>query len=306
MEKNLLDYFNRFGEGFLSLILITLPWFILGALMGALLERYLSRDFATKYMGKGILSIFNASILGAILPGCSCATVPMASGLKKSGSSLAVITAFIMVSPLLSPHTLILNYGLLGWEFTLGRIVFSLAGAIVLGLIIMAFSKAKVSGFEFPAAIPTEARSCSCDDNCGCESESRISLWKSFWNNIKSLGKYFLIGIFLASLLTTLVPEEAIPNYLGTSGPFSYLAAIGVGIPLYVCEGEEIPITLALTKLGFGPGPAFAFLLGSVGTCIPTLMMAPKVIGKIPTIFYFIYWLLFALGSGLLFNLIMT
>ncbi len=299
-------YIIRFGQAFFSLTLIVLPWFILGAVFGAFLERYLNPDLAKRFLGKGIFSIFNASILGAILPGCSCATVPMANGLKESGSSLATVTAFIMVSPLLSPHTLILNYGMLGWQFTVARIAFSLAGSILLGVIVMFLTSRGIKGFIPAKTNETGTASCTCDDDCGCTDASRKSFWRSLMDILKNLGKYFLLGMLLASLMTTFVPEEAIPKYIGTSGPLAYLTAIVVGIPLYVCEGEEIPITLALRNLGLGFGPSFAFLLGSVGTCIPTLMMAPKVIGKRTTILYLIYWLFFALGAGLLFNLIMN
>jgi len=299
------EYILRFGKEFISLTLIVLPWFILGVVFGALLERFLKPDLARKFLGKGVYSIINASLLGAILPGCSCATVPMANGLKESGSSLATITAFIMVSPLLSPHTLILNYGMLGWQFTVARIVFSLTGSILLGLIIMFLASRNFRGFNLPQKIPLET-SCSCGDGCDCDDSQHKSFFTSLIDIVKNLGKYFLLGMVLASLMTTFVPEKAVPQYIGTSGPLAYLSAIGVGIPLYVCEGEEIPITLALRNLGFGFGPAFAFLLGSVGTCIPTLAMAPKVIGKRATILYFVYWLFFALGSGLLFNLIMN
>ena len=300
-----MDYILRFGKEFLSLTLIVLPWFIIGVAFGALLERYLNPDIAKRFLGKGLPSVINASLLGAILPGCSCATVPMANGLKQSGSSLATVTTFIMVSPLLSPHTLILNYGMLGWEFTIARIIFSLVGAVLLGVIISILASRSMKGFNFPQSLPSAAPACTCGAGCDCGDNSRKSFWQSFKSIFKNLGKYFLLGMILASLMTTLVPEEAIPKYIGTSGPLAYLSSIGIGIPLYVCEGEEIPITLALRDLGFGFGPAFAFLLGSVGTCIPTLMMAPKVIGKRPTVLYFIYWLLFALASGLIFDLIM-
>jgi uncharacterized membrane protein YraQ (UPF0718 family) len=109
--------------------------------------------------------------------------------------------------------------------------------------------------------------------------------------------------MFVASLLTVLIPEEAIPKYIGSSGVFAYLVAVLVGIPVYICEGEEIPITAALLKLGLGQGPAFSFLLGSVGTCIPTMLMAQKVIGRRSVVFYIIYWFVFAIGSGLIFSL---
>ncbi len=108
--------------------------------------------------------------------------------------------------------------------------------------------------------------------------------------------------MFIASIFTVLIPPGAIPKHIGSSGAFAYLVAVLVGIPVYICEGEEIPLTLTLLKLGLGGGPAFSFLLGSVGTCIPTMIMAQKIIGKRPVVFYIIYWFIFAVFSGLIFS----
>ncbi len=295
----LLEIGYKILKEFISLTLLVIPYFILGVAFGALLRTYLKPDFVLKYLNRGVSSIINASILGAILPGCACATMPMAEGLKEKRARLGTIASFIMVSPLLSPQTVILTYALLGWKFTISRIIFSLTGAIILGIAFNYFEKLKVKGFTSPgASLDTECESCP----PACEGE-KIGFWKSFIDIIKDLGKYFILGMFIASLLTVLIPEDTIPKYIGSSGAFAYLVAVLVGIPIYICEGEEIPITLALLKLGLGKGPAFSFLLGAVGTCIPTMLMAQKVIGKKPVIFYIIYWFLFAISSGLIFSL---
>lgn len=148
----------------------------------------------------------------------------------------------------------------------------------------------------------TECDSCSSSNSTVSKAE-KITFLKSFLNIVKDLGKYFILGMFIASLLTVIIPEEAIPRYIGSSGVFAYLVAVLVGIPLYVCEEEEIPITLALLKLRLGEGPSFTFLLGSVGTCIPTMIMAQKIIGRRPTLFYIIFWFIFAIVSGLIFSI---
>jgi uncharacterized membrane protein YraQ (UPF0718 family) len=189
---------------------------------------------------------------------------------------------------------------MLGWKFTLARVIFSLTGAILLGIIFNHLEKRKAKGFVNQNMLSKDA--CAlCPDTC--EIEEKKNFFRSFFTILKSLGKYFLLGMFIASLLTVLIPEDAIPKYIGSSGAFAYLVAILVGMPLYVCEGEEIPITLALLKLGLGAGPSFAFLLGSVGTCIPTMIMAQKIIGKRPTLFYIVFWIIFTLSSGLIFSL---
>ena len=296
----MLSFVSVFLNEFVQLTITVLPYFLIGVGSGAFIEAYVKTDTLIKYLNKGLGSVVNGSILGAILPGCACATIPMAEGLKSKGSNLGTVASFIMSSPLLAPQTLILTYGLLGLKFTLGRLVFALTGAITFGFICNWLQNKKVSGFQ----LDQHKRGCT-SDKCGCDEESeKVTFLSSFWNITKELGKYFLIGMVIASLLSTLIPEEAIPKYIGSSGFLAFFLALIIGIPLYVCEGEEIPITLSLITLGLGEGPAMTFLLGSVGTCIPTFIMAQKVIGKRPMALYIGYWFVFALGSGLLFGII--
>ncbi len=223
--------------------------------------------------------------------------MPMAEGLKKKGARLGTLAAFVMVSPLLSPQTVILTYAMLGKKFTLARIIFSLSGAIILGAIFNFCEKTKIKGF-----VLATIKNNGCE--CSMEAESRgLSFLKCFISIVTNLGRYFLLGVFIASLLMVLVPQDAIPRYIGASGAFAYLVAALLGIPVYICEGEEIPLTAALLKLGLGKGPALTFLLGAVGTCIPTMLMAQNVLGRRPVIFYIIGWFGFAIASGLLFSL---
>lgn len=294
----LLEIGHHILKEFVSLTITVIPYFILGTAFGALIEVYVKPEHALRYLNKGSASVVNASILGAVLPGCACATVPMAEGLKERGASLGTVASFIMVSPLLSPQTVLLTYAMLGLKFTIARIIFSLSGAIILGLLFNHFEKKKIKGF---VSLGKSNDSCaSCPPRCEIE---KLSFGRSFMRITKDLGKYFILGMFIASLLMVFIPEEAIPKYIGSSGVFAYLVAVLVGIPVYICEGEEIPLTRALLKLGLGKGPAFSFLLGSVGTCIPTMLMAQKIIGKRPVIFYISYWFIFAVGCGLIFSL---
>jgi uncharacterized membrane protein YraQ (UPF0718 family) len=295
----ILDTIYIIIKEFFSLTLSVIPYFIIGTIVGALLEVYLKKEFAYKYLNKGIFSIINASLLGAAIPGCACSSMPLAYSLKNKGSSLGTVTSFIVVAPLLSPHTLLLTYAMLGFKFAFGRLIFSLSGAIIIGIVFNYFENKKNKYFIIQEATCTEEDCDTCVDET-----KKPDFFNSWLLIIKKIGKYFLIGMFLASLLTTLIPEEAIPKYIGSSGMLAYLTAVLIGVPLYVCEGEEIPLTLALLKLGLDKGPALSFLLGSIGTCIPTMLMARKVIGNMPTIFYILFWFIFATGSGILFSIL--
>jgi len=226
----------------------------------------------------------------------------MAEGLKKKGASLGTLASFIMVSALLAPQTIILTYGLLGLKFTIARIVSSLSGAILLGVIFNYLQRHNVNGFVPVVDSVEPSQDQGCCSACPPAQDADKGFWNNFFTIAKDLGKYFILGMVIASALTTFIPQDAVVKYIGSSGVLAYLSAALIGIPLYVCEGEEIPITLALMKIGLGQGPALTFLLGAVGTCIPTILMARKVLGRKPVYFYVIGWFIFVIVSGLIFS----
>jgi uncharacterized membrane protein YraQ (UPF0718 family) len=299
-----MSYLSSFAKEFLTLTWMVLPYFICGAAIGAALDVFLKPEFALKHLRGGWLSMAKASVLGMVLPGCSCATMPMAAGLRRKGADLGTVTSFLLASPLVSPQTLVLTFAVLGWKFAVARAVAAFCGAMMIGGIFLWLERRRYGFLDIPTPEPVKKCSAGCGCSGGEEDEGPKKFWPVFIDIIKDLGKYFVLGMAIASLLTVLLPPGFIMQYIGSSGPLAYVAAVLLGVPLYVCEGEEIPLTLSLLKLGLGPGPAFAFLLGSVGTCIPTMIMSQKLIGRRGLLVYAAWWLLFAFAAGLLFSLL--
>lgn len=293
---------GAFSSEFLTLTWMVLPYFLGGAAFGAALDVFVKPEHALAHLRGGWRSMAKAALMGIVMPGCSCATMPMVEGLRRKGADLGTVVSFLLASPLASPQTLVLTFAVLGWKFAAARVLAALAGAVMIGAIFLRLEK--VPGLlDIPA--PPPAKPCCADCGCGPapEDESPKKFWPVFLDIIKELGKYFALGMAIASLLTVLLPQDLVIRYIGASGPLAYLASVLLGVPLYVCEGEEIPLTLSLLKLGLGPGPAFTFLLGSVGTCIPTMVMSQKLIGRRGLLVYAAWWLCFALAAGFLFGL---
>lgn len=301
---------------FLVLTVKVLPFFLLGVIAGAAFQALLPRKWPDRFFGgEGLRPLFAAVSAAALLPGCSCATMPMAAGLKDSGAPrLGTTTAFIFLSPLLSPVTVALTWGMLGGRMTTARVAASFVGSVALGLFVNRFeawfSAGRPATPDPPGTTEGEHPVCGAacgDDSDGCAQGSPAAprFGPALKEILRSVAPYFLLGMLIAAALSALLPEEAIPRVLGgSSGPWAYLMAALVGVPLYVCEGEEVPITFALLSRGLGPGLSLAFLLGSVGTCIPTMLMSRNVIGRRATVVYVVFWFLFAIGSGGLFQLI--
>jgi uncharacterized membrane protein YraQ (UPF0718 family) len=293
----------------LLLTLHVAPYFLIGAVAGAMLQALLSPHWSERlFGGGGFRPLFTAIGVAAAFPGCSCATMPLAAGLKGSASPrLGTIAAFIFMSPLLSPVTVALTWGMLGGSTTVARVVASVVGSLLLGLLLNGLEPWLNGVPRKQTGVPTDV---SGPDPCACElpdirtpGDCQVRFWSSLWTILRAITPYFLLGMLIAGVLSALLPEDAIPRYLGGStGTAAYLLAAIVGVPLYVCEGEEVPITYALVARGLDPGPSLTFLLGSVGTCIPTILMARKIIGDRATALYAVFWFAFVIVAGVLFQ----
>ena len=293
------------GEAFGELMLMVLPWFAVGTLTAALIETFVPVAWAERALG-GRSGLPAAVTAGAVLPGCSCTTMPLAAGLSGlPGASVGTLTAFVFVSPLLSPITVLLTLSLLGWEMTTARVLASLGGSLLIGLIINRYeSHFRPQRRLLPVAGGSPEADRCCEAACGpTNREMTPSRWGELAGNarriLRTVVPYFLAGMLVAAVLSALVPEDAVPELLGgSSGIWAFALAAAVGIPLYVCEGEEVPLTVGLLAAGLGPGPSLTFLLGSVGTCVPTLLMSRGILGERATAFYLAFWIVFAISVG--------
>lgn len=280
-----------------GLLTDSLPWFLGGASLGAALEAWLPASWAMRWLSSPRASVLNATVAGAILPGCCMTTVPLAAALKRHGARLGTLTAFIMISPILSPETIILTAAMLGTKLTLARIILPVIATLAMGFALNAFERLRLKPFQLQPGDTTVA---DLKSTCCGESETiddKRTFWRSFLALLHPLWIYFVVGLIAVAVVQAIVPPADIARHLH-SGVVAYLLAAVVGIPIYVCEGAEVPLTYGLLQAGVGIGPAFTFMLGAVGTCIPTILMAPRIIGKAATSVYVAVWLLLAIGGG--------
>lgn len=299
-----MNAFTAVAEAFAGLMVTVLPWFAVGTLTAAAVETFVPASWGQRMLS-GRSGLPAAVATGSVLPGCSCTTMPLAAGLSTAGPKIGTLTAFVFVSPLLSPITVVLTWSLLGWEMTTARVLASLAGSFALGAVINRYERRFRPD---PGPLPVAGGSPladSCVDGSCTPSPVRAmpSRWLEFARSARRILRrilpYFLLGMLVAAVLSALVPEKAIPELLGGAGGlWAFALAAAVGIPLYVCEGEEVPLTVGLLAAGLGPGPSLTFLLGSVGTCVPTLLMSRGILGKRATNFYLAFWIVFAIGVG--------
>ncbi len=119
-----------FGE--LMLLFILISFFV------GLLQSYISRDkiqkaLTTKYR---FLNSVLGAVLGSVTPFCSCSTIPLLLGLRKSRAPFAGMVSFLLTSPILNPMIIIIFFSFFGLVPTLLYAGIALVFAIVVGYIL--------------------------------------------------------------------------------------------------------------------------------------------------------------------------
>jgi uncharacterized protein len=236
------DLISRFG----SLALSVLPWLAVGVLAAAAIQALVPERWVARLLG-GRRGLAVAIATGALMPGCSRTTMPLAIGLRRMpGQRLGNLTALIFVAPLLSPITIALTWSVLGCRMTVARVIASLGDATRLGVLINRYER----WFE-PQPRPVPIMGGAVDDcsASGCESSEsergRFPLRRLAHSTLRITRRvlpYLIGGIALAALLSTAIPADTIPKLVGgTAGPLTYLVAGVAGAPLYVCQGGSPP-----------------------------------------------------------------
>jgi uncharacterized membrane protein YraQ (UPF0718 family) len=123
----------------------------------------------------------------------------------------------------------------------------------------------------------------------------------AFGELLKDIGGWLLLGVLIAGLVTTLVPDGFFA-LLFEHQTASLLLMLLVSIPLYMCASASTPIAAALVLKGLSPGAALVFLLAGPATNAATLTVVARFWGRQATIVYLSVISVCALVLGWLVN----
>ena len=119
------------------LLLQILPLLICAFIVAGMVQVMLPRELLAKWVGveSGIRGIMIGSIAGALTPGGPYINLPIAAAMLKSGVSIGTMVAFLTGWSLWAVARLPMEFGILGWKFTLIRLVSVIIFPPIAGLI---------------------------------------------------------------------------------------------------------------------------------------------------------------------------
>ena len=280
---------------------------LFGILVAGLMRVFLNPESVAHHLGRGrFASVFKAALLGIPIPLCSCGVLPAAASLRKQGANKGATTAFLISTPESGVDSIALTYALLDPVMTVARPAAAFVAASVAGLAENLFNRKEM---DEPVSPDLSCPVDSCCDGLDCPPEIHNAhhgfseklkcgiryAFKELWNDIAA---WFLVGMLLAGLVTTLIPTEVLGRYLGGGLP-SMLIMLAAGIPLYICATASTPIAAALILKGISPGAALVFLLAGPATNITSLTVLYGILGKKTTAIYLASIAVMAVVSGL-------
>ena len=134
--------------------------------------------------------------------------------------------------------------------------------------------------------------------------KDEIKSWlKETWNFFKTIFPLFLAGIFVADILTSLIPENTLGNYVGNNTVFANLAAVLFGVFMYFPTLVEVPMAKMFLGLGMAKGPLLAYLLADPVISLPSILVVRKIMGTKRTLTYALLITIFCTISGLIYGI---
>ncbi len=301
-----------------SILLESSGFIMLGFFTAGLLKAFVPGDLVVKHLGKKkFLNILKASAFGVPIPLCSCGVLPAAAGLKEQGASKGATSSFLISTPETGVDSIAITWALLDPFMTVIRPFSALLTAITTGVMVNFFDREKKEMVKSKiittkpgmlTMIPSAPEASSC---CKCKTETSnnqtfgkkfvFGMKFAFGDLFKDIAKWFVLGILIAGVITTFLPEETIGIYLG-DGVFSMIIVLTIAIPLYVCATASTPIAAALALKGMSPGAALVFLLAGPATNAASLTVISKILGKKATGIYLGSIFICSLTLGLITN----
>ncbi len=264
-------------------------YMLFGFIAAGLLYVFLKPERIGHYLGRGIVRpVFISALAGIPIPLCSCGVVPAAAALKQQGANNGATLSFLISTPESGVDSIPVTYALMDPIITVIRPVAAFITAVTAGIIENIFGQPKKQTVIGSQNSFSASNDCSCNEagkNSRASADAPFTvkivsgLKYAFVELLGDIGKWFILGILLAGLITYFIPDTLFESYLSNNF-IAMLVMLLAGMPMYVCATSSTPIAAALVLKGLNPGAALVFLLVGPATNVAALSMVSGLLGR--------------------------
>ncbi|MFD8294673.1 permease [Streptomyces bauhiniae] len=244
----------------LAVFLQAVPFMLLGTALSGAINAFVPASLFTRLLPKrAALAVPVAGVAGVVLPGCECASVPVANSLIGRGVEPAAAFAFLLSAPAVNPIVLTATAVAFPGQpmMVLARLLASLVVAALMGWLWLWRGKAE---WLRPAVRHTGHH----------HGHSRWAEFRSgFQHDFLHAGGFLVVGALAAATFNVAVPPSVLDAFTGSawlSVPF----LAGLAVLLAVCSEADAFVAASLT--GFSPVAWLTFMV--VGPMVDLKLIA--------------------------------
>ena len=298
----MMTFIESYCDALVMMMAEMAPYLMLGFFIAGLLRTFVPHSLYSRHLApRNMKSVVKAAALGIPLPLCSCGVIPTSVGLRKEGASHGACTSFLIATPQTGVDSIAATYSLMGLPFAIVRPIAALFTAMFGGWLVNNYAR---EDEQISAAAAQSGEhdhcDCGCDDHdhehhhhheedasCSCGTNSKPTFWEKlkgaleygFVEMLQDVGKWLVIGLLIAALITVAVPNEWLAA-LHEYKLLNMLIVLAVAIPMYVCATGSIPIAVSLMAKGLTPGAALVLLMAGPAVNSASILVIGKVFGK--------------------------
>ncbi|MEU6403794.1 permease [Streptomyces sp. NPDC046985] len=221
---------------FTAVVVQALPFLVLGVLLSAALAVFVPPSFFARALPKRTaLAVPVAGVAGAVLPGCECASVPVAGALVRRGVPPAAALAFLLSAPAVNP--IVLTATAVAFprapQMVLARLAASLLVACAMGWLWQRLGRA--DWLRPPARDPHDGQG------------RGAAFWGSVRHDVMHAGGFLVVGAMAAATLKAVAPASWLRTAAGNPA-VAVLALAALAVLLSICSEADAFVAASLTQ----------------------------------------------------------
>jgi len=253
---------------FVAIVVQALPFLVLGVLVSGAITALVSPVVLARLLPRSpVLAVPSAALAGAALPGCECASVPIAGRLCARGVQPAAALAFMLAAPAVNPVVLVATAVAFPGQprMVAARFLGSLGTSIAVGLVWW-----RVGGDAWVER--ARGRVAATGDGSrwlAFSSAARHDLWDA--------GGWLVVGAAAAATLQVLVPRSLLLA-VADHPALSVLALGGLAVLLAICSEADAFVAASLRE--FSLTARLVFLVVGPAVDVKLIAMQSGMFGR--------------------------
>ncbi|WP_130348770.1 permease [Herbihabitans rhizosphaerae] len=278
---------------FVAVCAQALPFLVLGVLISASIAAFVPASALRKVLPKrSALAVPVAGAAGIALPGCECASVPVARRLMQRGVAPAVALTFLLAAPAVNPVVIVSTAVAFpnDPEMPLARFLGSLLTAVGMGWLWARFGKLEWIAERALKRLPEKQ-----------EGRRWLVFADTARGDLVEAGGFLVLGALVAAVLKVVVPASWM-SALGSDVVLGVIVMAVLAVVLALCSEADAFVAAAAYSLPLLP--KLVFLVVGPAVDVKLVAMQAGTFGRSFALRFapltFVVALLSAIGVGLL------